>query len=367
MNEKRIKIVIAGGGTGGHLFPGLAVAKALSAKDDVEVVFVGTSRGIEASVVDRMGYRLEILRAGAMAGRGLSGKLLAAWEVVCGVAGGLRLVRHMRPACVLGVGGYASVPMTLAAAALGVPTAIMEQNVKPGAANKLLSRFARRVLVAFEHTAGYFPGRNVVRTGTPVRGDLVERFRALRQCREAGRFTVLVFGGSQGARRLNEAVVDALPRLVDLAGSIRMICQTGKADFERVRQAAEASSLEVEVLPFIDDMAGAYSKADLVVCRAGAATIAELSALGLPAVLVPYPYAAGGHQDANADALVAAGAAEKIPDAEMTGEALVRVIRRFNGEPETLAIMGARSRGLGAPDAADRVAQICLELAGVAA
>jgi UDP-N-acetylglucosamine--N-acetylmuramyl-(pentapeptide) pyrophosphoryl-undecaprenol N-acetylglucosamine transferase len=350
------RIVIAGGGTGGHLYPGLALADELAARG-VDVVLVGATGGIEARVVPTTGYALHLLPGrqlrGGGVGRAVSGLATAARATLRAVA----LLRRLRPALVVGVGGYASVAVVVAAALRRIPSVLLEQNVVPGAANRLLVRLARRVCVGFAESVPYFPPGRAVHTGNPVRADV------LRPRPPRARPGLLVFGGSGGAHRLNEATVGALAALGPAARAVDVVHQTGTADADAVRARYAALGLPVRVEPFITDMGGAYAAADVVVGRAGAMTCAEVTALGLPAILVPYPYAADDHQRRNAEVLAAGGAAETILDADLTPERLAERLRALLDDPARRTAMAARARELGRPDAARRVADECLALA----
>jgi UDP-N-acetylglucosamine--N-acetylmuramyl-(pentapeptide) pyrophosphoryl-undecaprenol N-acetylglucosamine transferase len=349
------RIAIAGGGTGGHLFPGLAVADALATRG-VAVSFVGTAGGIEARVVPAAGYPLSLLPGRQLRGGGMR-RAAAGLAVAAGAAlRAVALLGTLRPSVVVGVGGYASVAVVVAATIRRIPTLLLEQNVVPGAANRLLARLARRVCVGFAESMGSFPPGRAVHTGNPVRAGLLRP----RPGRE--RPGLLVFGGSGGAHRLNQAAVEALRLLGPAGARLEVIHQTGAADLEAVRSGYAALRLPVRAEPFIADMGAAYASADLVVSRAGAMTCAELTAVGLPAILVPYPYAADDHQRRNAEVLVAAGAAEMILDAELTPERLASTVRALLDDPDRRAAMGARARSLGRPDAAARVAEECLQL-----
>jgi UDP-N-acetylglucosamine--N-acetylmuramyl-(pentapeptide) pyrophosphoryl-undecaprenol N-acetylglucosamine transferase len=363
-----MRLLVAGGGTGGHLFPGLAVAEALLLREPgAAVLFVGTVRGIEARVVPKAGLPVEFIEVGTLKGQGAGGALRTALGLPLAVLQAARIVRRFRPDVVLGVGGYASGPVLAAARLLGCRTAIMEQNAVPGLTNRWLGRVVDRVFTAFEPAPGAspFPARKVVRTGNPIRG----AFRALpsRPAAHDRRLHLLVFGGSAGARRINEAMVAALPGLAAWHGRLAILHQTGEgpqADVEAGYRAAGWGTEAAEVRAFIDDMAAAYAWADLVVCRAGAGTVAELTAVGRPALLVPYPFAADDHQEANARALVEAGAAVRVRDEELSGDRLAAEIAALAADPARRATMAAAARRLGEPAAADRLVDELFRLAG---
>ncbi|HXK27619.1 MAG TPA: UDP-N-acetylglucosamine--N-acetylmuramyl-(pentapeptide) pyrophosphoryl-undecaprenol N-acetylglucosamine transferase, partial [Candidatus Binatia bacterium] len=269
----------------------------------------------------------------------------------------LRIIRAFRPDCIIGLGGYASGPLLLAGKLKGIRCAIMEQNLRPGFTNKFLARWVDRVFTAYSESAGHFPGARVVETGNPV------RWQKLPQVRKSEKFSLLIFGGSAGARRINFAAADALKRLADLAGAMRVTHQTGQADYAAIKNAYAALPFEAEVTPFIDKMDEVYAKADLVVCRAGATTVAEITAFGKAAILVPYPYAIYDHQRGNAQALQDRGAADMILDRDLTGEVLAARIRAYFSDRERRARMAGAARALGRPEAAARIVDECYALA----
>lgn len=355
-----MRVILAGGGTGGHLFPGLAVAREFQRRDAMsEILFVGTERGIEARVLPREGFRLETITVRGLKGRGLRGWLDALYGVPAGLFQSRAIIGRFKPDCIVGLGGYASGPLLLAGKLLGVRCAAMEQNLQPGFTNKLLARFVDRIFTSYPGSASFLPAAKVIETGNPV------RWRTLPAVQKDGKFILLVFGGSAGARRINTAVVEALKSATDLAPRLRIVHQTGEADFAAVRQAYEALPFEAEVLPFIDRMDEAYARADLVLCRAGATTVAELTAFGKPAILVPYPYAIYDHQRGNAQALADHGAAEMILDRDISGETLAQRVRAYVAEPDRLAAMASAARALGRPEAAARIVDECYLLAHV--
>jgi UDP-N-acetylglucosamine--N-acetylmuramyl-(pentapeptide) pyrophosphoryl-undecaprenol N-acetylglucosamine transferase len=351
---KELGVIVAGGGTGGHLFPGLATADTLARRRPARVTFVGSSRGIETRVVAKRGYALRTLPVRALRGQGPLGFAGSALRLPASVVSAWRLLGELEPDLLIGVGGYASGPAVVAGWARGIPTVLLEQNAHPGLTNRLLARFADRICVAFPESGAYFPPQKTIQTGNPVRPpDPKPRD-------EHAGFSILLFGGSAGAHHLNEVGVEAIARLG--GAGLRILHQTGEADLEAVRRRYREHGIEADVHAFIDDMAAAYAAADLVVCRAGATTLAELTALGKPAVLVPYPYAADDHQRKNAESLVKRGAAMMILDRELSPEGLSQAIATLRDEPLRLATMAAAARALGRPDAAERVVDVCLEL-----
>jgi len=353
-----VRIVFAGGGTGGHLFPGLAVAREFQRRDgQTEILFIGTEQGIEYRVLPKEGFKLETLAVKGMKGRGVRGVIDALYGVPAGLLRSLSILRRFRPDCVIGLGGYASGPVLLAAKLKRIHCAIMEQNLRPGFTNKLLARWVDRVFTAYGESANYFPSARVLETGNPV------RWTAVPQVKRSDKFTLLIFGGSAGARRINYAVVDALKLLGDLKDNIAITHQTGTLDYDAIKQAYTVLPFEATVTRFIDRMDEAYAGADLVLCRAGAMTIAELTVFGKAAILVPYPFAIYDHQRGNAESLQQQGAAEMILDRELTGERLAQRIRNYFVDRAQLARMASAARSLGRPDAAARIVDACYSLA----
>ena len=353
-----MRVIFAGGGTGGHLFPGLAVAREFQRRDPMtEILFMGTTEGIEYRVLPKQGYRLETLPVRGLKGRGLRGVIDAFYGVPASLLGSLRIIRGFRPDCIIGLGGYASGPALLAAKLAGMRCVIMEQNLRPGFTNKLLARFVDRVFTAYPESAALFPGARVVETGNPV------RWQKLPEIQKRDKFSLLIFGGSLGARRINFAVIDALQQLLDLKSEIFITHQTGELDFAVIRAAYDGLPFAAEVTPFIDKMDEAYAQADLVLCRAGATTVAELTAFGKAAILVPYPYAIYDHQRGNAQALHERGAAEMILDQELNGQILAPKIRGYLSDRGRLDQMAAAARMLGRPDAALHIVDECYGLA----
>jgi UDP-N-acetylglucosamine--N-acetylmuramyl-(pentapeptide) pyrophosphoryl-undecaprenol N-acetylglucosamine transferase len=354
-----VRVIIAGGGTGGHLFPGLAVAQEFKKRDAMtEILFVGTAQGIETRAVPAAGFPLELIPVRGLKGRGVRGLLQGLYGIPASFLRSLKILRRFRPDCVLGVGGYASGPLLLAAKTRGIRSAVMEQNLRPGLTNQMLGKIADRVFTAYEGSAKFFPRGRVVETGNPV------RWRKLPVVATDEKFTLFIFGGSQGARRVNQATVEMLKQLRDMQSSLKVVHQTGALDFEAVRAAYGDLPFEAEVVPFIDRMDLVYARADLVVCRAGAATIAELTVFGKPAVLIPYPYAAYDHQRLNAEALVERGAAEMILDRELDGEKLAARVQALYADRARLAAMAEAAKRLGRPEAAERIVDECYALAG---
>ncbi len=354
-------VLMAGGGTGGHVFPAVAIARELAETvPGCEVLFVGTARGLESRIVPAEGFRLLTIRSAGITGKRIMSRLKGMALLPVSLAQSWGMLSRARPVLVVGVGGYASGPVLAAAVLRRVPTLIHEQNYVPGATNLWLAPYVTQVAVTFPETIARLKGRGVV-TGNPVRREF-GRIPPLPEGARPGGHGVLVFGGSQGARAINHAVREALPALAVLKGKVRFTHQTGETDLEVTRSAYRDSGLEADVRPFIREMAQALEAADLVVSRSGATTVAELTAAGRPAVLIPFAAATHDHQTFNARKLADAGAAVLLPEKELTGERLAREVLDLIETPERLARMGRAARELGRPDAASRIAALCSEL-----
>jgi UDP-N-acetylglucosamine--N-acetylmuramyl-(pentapeptide) pyrophosphoryl-undecaprenol N-acetylglucosamine transferase len=348
-------ILVAAGGTGGHLFPGIAVADELVRRDAAtRVVFAGTARGLETRLVPGRGYALETLPILPLNGVGLARLLAGLLVLPWGLLRSALLVLRLRPAAVLGIGGYAGGPVTLLAALLGVRAVVLEPNATPGFTNRVLRPFVRAAACAYEEARAAF-GEKGVLTGNPVRGG----FASLPRREHRPPLTLLAFGGSQGSRVLNQALVAAIPRLPG-PERLRLVHQTGPAMRDEVEAAWRAAGRETEVVAFVDDMESRFAAADLVLCRSGATTCAELTAAGKAAVLVPFARAADDHQRTNARALEAAGAAVMLEEKDLDGASLARAVARLVDDPARIAAMEDAARRIGRPDAAARVADLLL-------
>ncbi|HEY7923996.1 MAG TPA: undecaprenyldiphospho-muramoylpentapeptide beta-N-acetylglucosaminyltransferase [Vicinamibacteria bacterium] len=354
-------ILIGAGGTGGHIFPGIAVADELVRRDAAtRVVFAGTPRGLETRLVPKAGYALELLPILPLNGVGLLRTLAGLLALPWGLLKSALVVLRLRPAAVLGIGGYAGGPITLIAALIGVRAVILEPNARPGFTNRVLKPFVDAAACAYEEARVSFGAKGVL-TGNPVRGG----FAALPEKPHRPPLTLLAFGGSQGSRVLNRALVAALPKLPG-ADALRIVHQTGPAMQPEVEAAYRAAARPAEVVAFLDDMERRLGDADLVLARSGATTCAELAVAGKAALLVPFAGAADDHQTTNARALEAAGAARVLEERELTGESLARAIGALVEQPQMLTAMDQAARRLGKKDAAARVADL-LEAGGVRA
>jgi UDP-N-acetylglucosamine--N-acetylmuramyl-(pentapeptide) pyrophosphoryl-undecaprenol N-acetylglucosamine transferase len=351
-----MRLLIAGGGTGGHLFPGVAIAEELKARDpSAEVRFVGTARGIEARVLPELGWDLTLIEVSGLKTVGAWGAVKGLFRLPKALWQARRAVKAFRPDAVIGVGGYASGPVLLMARLNGRPTAICEQNSIPGFTNKLLGRVVRKVFLAFAESRRFFKAKKVVMSGNPVRRELAARLlAAASEPRGDGPPAVLVSGGSQGAVAVNDLASQALIAIAK-ATPLAIVHQTGAADVERIAARYRDAGVEAEVRAFIKDMAGAYARADLIVCRAGATTVAELAIAGKPAIFIPYPFAADNHQELNAREMADAGAAKMFRQRDLTADKLAAEIRPLLADADVRAAMGARMRELAHPRAAATV------------
>lgn len=358
------RFAIAGGGTGGHVMPALALGEALS-RDGHEIVFLGSQRGLETRLVPEAGFELVALSSGQVMGRGLLGKLAGAFSILAAVAGARRALGAHRSEIVISVGGYAAMPATLAAVLMRLPIVLVEPNAIPGRVNRLTARFAKWVFPAFEIAAERLNAveRSQV-LGVPLRQALVDGFETAHAPRTpSAPFHLLIFGGSQGARQINEAMMAAAPRLASM--QVEVFHSAGEADRDRVAEAYEKAGVTATVVAFEPDLPSRYAWADLAICRAGALTIAELALSGLPALLVPYPYAADDHQAANAHELEKLGAARRLKGLEdpvAGGAVIADLLGELFASPETLVAMRQASREMARPDAARDIADACCAL-----
>jgi len=358
--------VIAGGGTGGHLFPGMAIAEAFVEREKGnEVLFIGTEKGIEARILPGGKFPLRTIKAKPIQGKSLLEKVKAIWSLPMAISEAYSILRKFQPQLVLGVGGYASGPTLLAAFFLGIKRAIQEQNVMPGMTNRILKWFSQRIFVSFEEAKEYFPDKKTVVTGNPIRKEFFASLKKDKEkMKEKGRFTLLIFGGSAGAHRINQAMIEALGHLQGIKSSLKIIHQTGKEDLDFVSKAYREKGFDALVGPFFEDMATYYQVSDLVICRSGASTVAELAVCGKAALLIPYPYAAHHHQLINAKKLVDLGAARMILDQELNGRVIAQTILQLYDHPEERVRMEETIQRLGKPRAAEEIVDHCYALLG---
>jgi UDP-N-acetylglucosamine--N-acetylmuramyl-(pentapeptide) pyrophosphoryl-undecaprenol N-acetylglucosamine transferase len=352
VNEDGPLYVMAGGGTGGHVIPAIAVAREVCRMGS-RVLFVGTERGVESRLVPAAGFRLETMRVGGIKNLGIATRVVSVWRLVAETLGQLSRFSEWKPAAVFSMGGYVAGPPVLAALLRGVPVVVMEPNAVPGFTNRHIARWVKRALISFEETARFFPKGRTELTGLPVREEFFEV-----KNKSEGEFTVLITGGSQGSRTLNEAARQSWALLREARLPVRFIHQTGAPMHDAIAAEFRQSGLAGEIAPFIADMAGAFAEADLVICRSGAGAVSELAAAGKPSVLIPFPFAADQHQLKNAEAFERAGAARMSVDRDWNGQRMFEIIRELSENRERLAVMEDCARKLAHPGAARRAAEI---------
>lgn len=354
-----MKVLIAAGGTGGHIYPGIAVANEIMSRDaESEVLFVGTARGLEKRIVPENGFQLSLINSAGLKNVGLVGKIKGLSVLPKSFVEARRIIRQFRPHVVVGAGGYVSGPVLLMAAIMGVPTLVMDSNALPGFTNRRLARFVDKAALSFEEAVSFFGKKGVV-TGNPVRHEFFE----IKPKERSDEFHVLIFGGSQGARAINNAMVDALDDLKGLDG-LTITHQTGEGDFDNVKAAYDASvfATTADVRPFISDIFVEFEKSDVVICRAGATTCAELAAAGKASIMVPLPTAADDHQRKNAEAFARAGAARMILQSDLSGGVLAGEIGKLIDSLQDIGEMERAAKSLGREDAAIRTVDIIEEL-----
>ena len=354
-----MRVIIAAGGTGGHIYPGIAIAHEFKKRDaQTEILFVGTPRGLESKIVPREGFKLEMIQVGALKNVSVVQRSKTIVQLPLSFVTALQILRRFKPDIVIGVGGYSAGPTVLMAAVTNIPTMIVEPNAMPGFTNRILARFADTAALSFEEAKKYCRGKGQV-TGNPVRSD----FAALKKKERGEQLHVLIFGGSQGAHAINLAMVKALPLLAEKKGQLAVIHQTGETDFEMVKQGYEAAGFtQADVRPFILDMANQFEQADVLICRSGATTAAEVAAAGKAAIFIPFPFAADDHQRKNAEAFERAGAGRMIIQQELSPERLAAELLRLLETPDEIDKMEAASRKLGRADAAEQAVNLALSV-----
>ncbi len=352
-----MRVIIAGGGTGGHIIPGLAIARALQAKYSAEILFIGTARGLETKLIPQAGFELRLVTVGALKGVSLAKRAQTILDLPRAIFAAGKIISEFRADVVVGVGGYVSGPAMIAAILRRVPTLAFEMNAVPGLANRLVAKFVTASAVHFDDTKKYF--RNPTVTGVPVR----KEFLTAPAKHERERPTILVTGGSQGAKALNRAFREAAPELLKRVPGLRIVHQTGDRDFTETKAVYEQTGTEAEVSPFIADMPATFSRADLLMCRAGASTVAEVAASGKAAIFVPFPFATDDHQKRNAQVLTANGAALLIDESELTPERVANEVSSLITNQKRLIEMGAAAKGFSHPGAAEEIAEIVARMA----
>ncbi|MBC2695016.1 MAG: undecaprenyldiphospho-muramoylpentapeptide beta-N-acetylglucosaminyltransferase [Desulfobacteraceae bacterium] len=364
-NSNGKRIAIAGGGTGGHLFPGIAIAEAFIKRNpENRVIFISTGKPFEVSVLEEKSFSLKTITAEGIKGRGIVNQIISISKIPKGLFESMLILKDFRPHLIIGVGSYSAGPVVLGAWLMGVKIVLHEQNILPGITNRILTYLADRIYVSFKDTRGNFNPEKICFTGNPVRSEIL--CFAMKKSESSDfvqrkLFTIFVIGGSQGAHSINIAVLDALKFLKE-KDSFFFIHQTGNADEEEVKNAYKKKGISSTVKSFFNDMGQQYKNADLIICRAGATTVAELTAIGKGALLIPYPFAADDHQVLNAKTLSDAGAAEIIFQKELSGRLLARKIKHYASNYNALSNMALMAKKLGKPDAADAIVDDCYRL-----
>jgi UDP-N-acetylglucosamine--N-acetylmuramyl-(pentapeptide) pyrophosphoryl-undecaprenol N-acetylglucosamine transferase len=369
MKGKELRIIIAGGGTGGHLFPGIAIARELKKRcEEVHILFVVGRRKMERDIILKAGFEIRSIDVEGMVGKGVLQLIRAFFKVVISTIQSLSIMKNFKPHLAVGVGGYTSGPVCLMGWFLRVPTAIHEQNSIPGITNRILAPLVKKVFISFEESTMYFKKKKLFLSGNPIREEIMDpkifskRVSRFTDDTTKKRFVILVMGGSQGAKAINKAVLSALKELKKGGFLPFVIHQTGSQELKEITAKYHTNGIDGEVTAFIDNMAAAYARVDLVICRAGATTIAELAALGKPSILVPYPYATHKHQDVNARALAAYGGADIIIQRDLNGTTLAKKIRMYMENPDALQQMSLFALKAGRPHAKEIIVEELMKL-----
>ncbi|MBW1957154.1 MAG: undecaprenyldiphospho-muramoylpentapeptide beta-N-acetylglucosaminyltransferase [Deltaproteobacteria bacterium] len=362
-----LRIVIAGGGTGGHLFPGIAIAQEFMARNpNNRVLFVGTGKPFETTALSKADFAHKRITSEGIKGRGLGNQTRSILKIPKGIFESVMILKRFRPDLVLGVGGYSAGPLAAAAWLLGIKIVLHEQNIFPGITNRILSRLADRVYVSFDDIPTGIRPKKVLYTGNPVRREILQYAKnqkglEIDESEQKRYFVILILGGSQGAHSINMAILEAIETITD-KDKFLFIHQTGLNDETRVKNAYERYGMSCRVQAFFNDMDRQYQKADLVICRAGATTVAEIKAIGKGAIFIPYPFAADNHQVLNARSLEKTGAAEMILEKDLNGKALAERINFYASNPDTLRQMASRAKDLCRTDAAAVIVDDCYKL-----
>ena len=363
MTMNKTNIIITGGGTGGHLFPGIAAAQGLQERlPACKIMFIGTRRHLDKSTLARYPFTLRFIKCSGLKGKGIAARITGLIQILPAVLSSIRLIRSHRPVLILGVGGYVTGPVLLAGKILGIPTCIHEQNSVPGMANKLLARFVDRIFLSIPVDEKIFPPHKTILTGNPVRREIL-RVSEKQKDEKTEKRTILILGGSQGAHSINMLMIKAAGLIKkNLDTPFLLLHQSGSKDLEQVRRCYREMGIEAQVEEFFDDMAAAYEQADLVVSRAGATTLAELAVLGLPALLIPYPYAADNHQEMNGLHYQKGGGAILLKQSDLTGKILAGEITSLLNDPKKLHSMRDCMKELGRPEATRLLVDNCLQV-----
>jgi len=355
-----MNIIIAGGGTGGHLFPGIAIAREFLKKDpENRVTFIGTKKGIESRILPKLGFNLRTITVKGFKGKGFWGKIKALYCIPLSFLQSAYFLKKVQADIVIGLGGYISFPPIIAGAIMRIPTAIHEQNSFPGLSNRILGKIADRIFVSNKESSYFFKTEKTILSGLPIRAE----FQKDILLEKDHLFTILVIGGSQGAREINRAIMNALPNLNIIKNRLKFIHQSGENDKEELIEYYSKSRIEAEVVPFIEEIYTCYKKADLVISRAGASTLAEIALCGRASILIPYPFAANNHQEKNARIFVEEGASVMIPSSKLNGEKLASLIVNLENRPDQIKNMEEQAKALSKPKASERIADECYKLA----
>jgi UDP-N-acetylglucosamine--N-acetylmuramyl-(pentapeptide) pyrophosphoryl-undecaprenol N-acetylglucosamine transferase len=365
-SNRPLCVVIAGGGTGGHLFPGIAVAQEFQNRNPAsKITFVSTGNLLEKTVLSKTGYTLQTITAAGIKGLGVWNQVKSVAKIPGGILAANKILKNISPDLTIGLGSYSAGPVVFAAWLQRIPIVVQEQNILPGITNRILSRFADRVYISFKNTRSHMDPQKVYWTGNPVRREILDSddsFEAIKdKASDVRAFTVLILGGSQGAHTINMAVIEALDHLGDTE-QLHFVHQTGQADEKPVREAYSKSKISGRVQAFFDDMATQYGQADLIICRAGATTVAEVTALGKAVIFIPFPFAADNHQVLNAGSLSDEGAAEMLLEKDLNGRILSEKIKYYAAHPAELEKMSSRAKQFGKPDAARNIVDDCYRL-----
>ena len=362
VEPKEMRGIIAGGGTGGHLFPGLAIAKEFCKRyQGAKILFVTGRRKMESDILSRTDFLQSSIDVEGLKGRGWVKGIKTMTKLPLSFFQSFSIIKGFSPGVVVGVGGYSSGPVCLVAKLMGIPSAVHEQNSYPGLTNRLLCRVVDRVFISFEESRAHFPGGTLLLTGNPIRDEFLDNNKAVLR-RDNKTFTILILGGSQGARVINQTIVTTLAILKEKGRELCVIHQTGESDYKEVLKAYEQAGVKGEIQPFIEDMTPAYNCADLVISRAGATTVSELAALGKPSILIPYPHAANRHQETNAEMLVKAGGAEVMLQKTLNGERLAESLMKYMDNRAVLNKMGQNALRVGRVDSASIIVDQLMEM-----
>ncbi|MBI4650646.1 undecaprenyldiphospho-muramoylpentapeptide beta-N-acetylglucosaminyltransferase [Candidatus Desantisbacteria bacterium] len=361
-----MKLMIVCGGTGGHIYPGIALAKAIKNRNpDGKIIFIGKKKGLEEQIFLRDGWDYRTIIISGMP-REFSVKWFSfIFKMILGIIQSIIIINKEKPDIIVGTGAYITVPVILSGKIFRVPELLMEQNTYPGIATRFLARIVNKIAVSFEETVKYLPGKKCIHTGNPVRPEIISKDKES-ACRllnfDESKKTLLIFGGSQGAHSINKACIDMKPLLEPLYDRLQMIMITGENDFKEVNECYEKTNIKIMIAPFYYNMENALAVSDMVISRSGASTLAEVTARGIPSILIPYPYATDQHQLKNAEAMVKSGAAYIIPDRDLTGEILGKYIIALLFDDIKLKSIKEASKKLGRPDAIENIAKIVEEL-----